>query len=153
MSDHVQPWKWFAYILHVPASHRILPDLLGGDLQLTSHESRAARVKDMQDLTSVGKISEENRVPLTFNGKSWEEVPFRLKPGSKYKVAFDFLPNITQGGIISKQFLHSSQQWPGLFLRRAFPAPEWLCAGRQMKVRQIWEKKGCQLTTSTGQIL
>lgn len=29
MSDHVQPWKWFAHIFHVPASHRAPPDLLG----------------------------------------------------------------------------------------------------------------------------
>lgn len=51
----------------------------------------------MQDLTSVGKISKEKRVQLTFTGNSWEEGPFRLKPGSKYKVAFAFLPNDAQG--------------------------------------------------------
>lgn len=70
---------------------------LGGHLQLTSHQRRTAHVKDTQDLTSVGTISEEKRVQLAFPGKSWEEVPFRLKPGSNNKAAFAFLPNDAQG--------------------------------------------------------
>lgn len=116
---------------------------LKGDLWLTSHESRIAHVKDIQDLTSVGKISKEKRVQLTFTGKSWEEGPFRLKPG------ICFLTKWCPGRFLSSSsILHSCGL--GLFLRRAFPAPEWLCAGHQMKTRGTWEKEGCQLTTSTG---
>lgn len=93
MSDHIQPWKWFAHIFHVPASQRILPDLLGEISKLTSHESRIAHVKDRQELTSVGTISKKKMVQLAFTGRSWEEEAFRLMPDSKYKVAFSFLPN------------------------------------------------------------
>lgn len=83
----------------------------GGDIQLTSHESRAACVKDLQDLTSVEKISERNRLPLTFIGKSWEQVLYRLKPGSKYKVAFAFLPNGTQGDFYAVPPFFTAVAW------------------------------------------